>query len=236
MRRIEHFVGRRAMDIEGLGGETVEELYRNGLVHTVADLYTLDRERLLALGAGWGERSVQLVLDGIAASRERPFERVLFAIGIRHVGETVARKIARAVGSMDRLASMSEEELVRLDEVGPVIARSILDFFAAQGNRDVLERLRQQGLCFALETTDGAVPGDRLRGLTFVVSGVFRNFSRDGIKEAIERNGGKVSGSISSKTSYLLAGADMGPAKRTKAEALGVQVLDEDGFMRMIEE
>jgi DNA ligase (NAD+) len=236
MRRIEHFVGRRAMDIEGLGGETVEELYRSGLVHTVADLYTLDRERLLALGAGWGERSVQQVLDGIAASRDRPFERVLFAIGIRHVGETVARKVARAVGSMERLASMSEQELVGLDEVGPVIARSILDFFAAPGNRDVLERLRLQGLRFAAEAPLGTPSGDLLRGLTFVVSGVFRNFSRDGIKEAIERNGGKVSGSISSKTSYLLAGADMGPAKRTKAEELGVKVLDEDGFMRMIEE
>jgi DNA ligase (NAD+) len=236
MRRIEHFVGRRAMDIEGLGGETVEELYRSGLVHTVADLYTLDRERLLGLGAGWGERSVQQVLDGIAASRQRPFERVLFAIGIRHVGETVARKIARAVGGMDRLSTMSEEELVGLDEVGPVIARSILDFFAAPGNRDVLERLRQQGLRFSGEASEGTPAGDRLRGLTFVVSGVFRNFSRDGVKEAIERNGGKVSGSISSKTSYLLAGADMGPAKRAKAGELGVKVLDEDGFMRMIEE
>lgn len=234
MRRIEHFVGRKAMDIEGLGGETVEELYRSGLVHTVADLYTLDRERLLALGKGWGERSVQQVLDGIAASRQRPFERVLFAIGIRHVGETIARKIARSAGSLDKLMAMSEEELTALDEVGPVIARSILDFFAAEGNRTVVERLREQGLHFAVEAAGEAPVRDTLKGLTFVVSGVFRNFSRDSIKEAIEQNGGRVSGSISSKTSYLLAGADMGPAKRTKAEQLGVQVLDEEGFMRMI--
>ncbi|MEZ4756437.1 MAG: NAD-dependent DNA ligase LigA [Flavobacteriales bacterium] len=235
MRRIEHFVARKAMDIEGLGGETVEELYRNGLVHTVADLYTLDRDRLLALGKGWGERSVQLVLDGIAASRARPFDRVLFAMGIRHVGETVARKIARAVGSLDKLMAMSEEELTALDEVGPVIARSIIDFFAAEGNRAVVERLREQGLHFAMEATGEAPALDTLKGLTFVVSGVFRNFSRDSIKEAIEQHGGRVSGSISSKTSYLLAGADMGPAKRSKAEQLGVKVLDEEGFMRMIE-
>lgn len=235
VRRIEHFVGRKAMDIEGLGGETVEELFRSGLVRTVADLYTLERERLLALGKGWGERSVQQVLEGIAASRVRPFERVLFAIGIRHVGETVARKIARSVGSMDRLAAMSEAELTALDEVGPVIARSIVDFFAAEGNRSVVESLRNHGLRFELEASEVAPMGDRLKGLTFVVSGVFRNFSRDGIKETIERNGGKVSGSISSKTSYLLAGADMGPAKRTKAEQLGVKVLDEEAFTRMIE-
>lgn len=235
VRRIEHFVGRKAMDIEGLGGETVEELFRSGLVRTVADLYTLERERLLALGKGWGERSVQQVLEGIAASRVRPFERVLFAIGIRHVGETVARKIARSVGSMDRLAAMSEAELTALDEVGPVIARSIVDFFAAEGNRSVVESLRTHGLRFELDATEITPMGDRLKGLTFVVSGVFRNFSRDGIKETIERNGGKVSGSISSKTSYLLAGADMGPAKRTKAEQLGVKVLDEEAFTRMIE-
>jgi DNA ligase (NAD+) len=235
VRRIEHFVARKAMDIEGLGGETVEELFRSGLVRTVADLYSLDRERLLALGKGWGERSVQQVLEGIAASRVRPFERVLFAIGIRHVGETVARKIARSVGNIDRLAAMSQEELTALDEVGPVIAKSIVDFFATEGNREVLELLRAQGLRFELEASEMAPVGDRLKGLTFVVSGVFRNFSRDSIKETIEQNGGKVSGSISSKTSYLLAGVDMGPAKRAKAEELGVTVLDEEAFMRMIQ-
>jgi len=234
-RRIEHFVGRKAMDIEGLGGETVELLFRAGLIRNVADLYDLQKEQLLALGRGWGEKSAQLVVDGVAASRSVPFERVLFAIGIRHVGETVAKKIARSVGSMERLATMSQEELTAIDVVGPVIAESIIDFFAVGGNRAILERLRTQGLCMELDPSEVVSVGDRLKGLSFVVSGVFRNFSRDAIKAAIEMNGGKVSGSISSKTSFVVAGADMGPAKRTKAEALGVQVIDEDEFTRMIE-
>ncbi|HRH37384.1 MAG TPA: helix-hairpin-helix domain-containing protein, partial [Flavobacteriales bacterium] len=138
-------------------------------------------------------------------------------------------------GSMQKLASMTQEELVQLDEVGPVIAESIVDFFAVEGNRNIVERLRQHGLRMEIDPAEMVVVGDRLKGRTFVVSGVFRNFSREGIKEAIERNGGKVSGSISSKTSYVLAGADMGPAKRTKAEELKVPVIDEDEFTRMIE-
>jgi len=151
------------------------------------------------------------------------------------VGETVARKIARAVGSIDRLASLSQEELTAIDEVGPVIAESIADFFAVQGNREIIERLRTHGVRLELDPSEVVAVGDKLKGLTFVVSGVFQNFSRDGIKEAIERNGGKVSGSISSKTSYVVAGADMGPAKRTKAEQLGVPVIGEEEFTRMIE-
>ncbi len=234
-RRIEHFVSRKAMDIEGLGGETVEELFLAGLIRDVADLYDLRKEQLLALGKGWGEKSADQVLAGVAASRSVPFERVLFAIGIRHVGETVARKIARAVGDIDRLAAMIREELTALDEVGPVIAESIVDHFAVPGNRAIIERLRTHGLRMALDPAEVRITGDKLKGLTFVVSGVFRNFSRDGIKEAIEMHGGKVSGSISSKTSYVLAGADMGPAKREKAEQLGVAVIDEDAFNAMIE-
>ncbi|MBX2978978.1 MAG: NAD-dependent DNA ligase LigA [Flavobacteriales bacterium] len=234
-RRIEHFVGRKAMDIDGLGGETVEELFRAELLRNVADLYELRKEQLLQLGRGWGERSAQQVVDGVEASKQAPFERLLFALGIRHVGETVAKRIARAVGSMDRLASMTQEELTAIDVVGPVIAESIVDFFQAEGNRVIVERLRNHGLRMALDPSEVAEVGDRLKGLAFVVSGVFRNFSRESIKEAVERNGGKVSGSISSKTNYVLAGADMGPAKRTKAEQLGVPVIDEDEFMRMIE-
>lgn len=234
-RRIEHFVSRKAMDIEGLGGETVEELFKAGLIRDVADLYDLKEEQLLALGKGWGEKSARLVVGGVAKSREAPFERVLFAIGIRHVGETVAKKLARAVGSMVRLMAMSREELTALDEVGPVIAESIVDFFAVAGNRAIIDRLRANGLRMALDPAEIPEVGEKLKGLTFVVSGVFRNFSRDGIKETIERNGGKVSGSISSKTSYVVAGADMGPAKRAKAEQLGVPVIDEDAFTRMIE-
>lgn len=235
-RRIEHFVSRKAMDIDGLGGETVELLFRSDLIRNVADLYDLRKEQLLALGKGWGERSAQLVVDGIAASRSVPFERVLFAIGIRHVGETVAKKLARAVGSMEKLGSMSKEELVTIDVVGPVIAESIVDFFAVEGNRAMLDRLREKGLRFELDPAEVLPVGERLNGLSFVVSGVFRNFSRDSIKLAIESNGGKVSGSISSKTSFVVAGADMGPAKRLKADQLGVKVIDEDEFTAMIEE
>ncbi|MBP7408019.1 MAG: NAD-dependent DNA ligase LigA [Flavobacteriales bacterium] len=232
--RIEHFVGRRMMAIDGLGGETVQELVNARLIGNVADLYELKKEQLLELGKGWGEKSAQQVIAGIEASKKIPFEQVLFAIGIRHVGETVAKKIVRGAGSMQRLAAMTQEELVQLDEVGPVIAESIVDFFAVQDNRDIVDRLRQHGLRMELDPSEVVVAGDKLKGLTFVVSGVFRNFSRDGIKETIERNGGKVSGSISSKTSYVLAGADMGPAKRTKAEELKVPVIDEDEFTRMI--
>lgn len=233
--RIEHFVGRKMMAIDGLGGETVVELVRAGLVRDVADLYDLRKEQLLALGKGWGEKSAAQVIDGIAASRAVPFEQVLFALGIRHVGETVAKKIARAVGSIDRLMSMTPLELVTLDEVGEVIAQSIVDFFAAAGNRRIIERLRGAGLRFQVDAAQQQAVGDKLKGLTFVVSGVFKGYDRDGIKEAIERNGGKVSGSISKKTSFVLAGADMGPAKRQKADELGVKVIGEDDLNRMIE-
>ena len=234
--RIEHFVGRKMMAIDGLGGETVAELVQVGLIHNVADLYDLKKEQLLQLGKGWGEKSAVQVIEGIEASKKIPFEQVLFAIGIRHVGETVAKKIARSVGSMGKLAQMPLLELVGIDEVGAVIAQSIIDFFAVQGNRDIVDRLRIHGLRMEMDASAARPVGDKLKGLTFVVSGVFRNFSRDSVKEAIERNGGKVSGSISSKTSFVLAGADMGPAKRVRAEELKVKVIDEDEFKRMIEE
>ena len=234
--RIEHFVGRKMMAIDGLGGETVAELVNAGLIGNVADLYDLTEHQLLSLGKGWGERSAKQLVTGIAASLTIPFEQVLFALGIRHVGETVAKKIARAVVAMDRLMTMTKEELMAVEEVGEVIAQSILDFFAVEGNLQIVQRLRQHGVKMEVDPSTVRVVGNKLKGLTFVVSGVFQQFSRDGIKEAIERNGAKVSGSISSKTSYVLAGADMGPAKRAKAEELKVKVIDEDEFMRMINE
>lgn len=233
--RIEHFVGRKMMAIDGLGGETVVELVRAGLIHNVADLYDLRKEQLLGLGKGWGEKSAAQVIDGIAASKAVPFEQVLFALGIRHVGETVAKKIARAVLSIDRLMTMTLIDLVTIDEVGDVIAQSILDFFAVEGNRNIVERLRAAGLRFEVDASQLQPVGDKLKGLSFVVSGVFTGYDRDGVKEAIERNGGKVSGSISKKTSFVLAGADMGPAKRAKADELGVKVIGEEEFNRMIE-
>ncbi len=235
VRRIEHFVARKAMDIDGLGGETVEALFQAGLIHDVADLYDLQQSQLLELGKGWGERSTQLIIDGITASKEIPFERVLFAMGIRHVGETVAKKIARTVGSIDRLAAMTTEELTGIDEVGSVVAASITDFFAADGNRRIVERLRAAGVNFEVDPAEVKSQSDLLKGQTFVVSGVFETFTRDGIKQAIEDNGGKVSGSISKKTSFVVAGADMGPAKKAKAEELGVKVIDEVELRRMIE-
>lgn len=232
--RIEHFVGRKMMAIDGLGGETVAELVQAGLIHDVADLYDLTKEQLLGLGKGWGEKSASQVVEGIARSKTIPFEQVLFALGIRHVGETVAKKIARAVGSLDRLMALGKEELMGIDEVGEVIAQSILDFFGAAGNRRIIDRLRAAGLRFELDAAESVVVGDALKGLTFVVSGVFAGYDRDGIKAAIERNGGKVSGSISKKTSFVLAGADMGPVKRAKADELGVKVIGEEEFNRMI--
>ncbi len=234
-RRIEHFVSRRAMDIGGLGGETVQEFYAESLVRNIADLYDLTQEKILALGKGWKEKSANIVIDGLEASKQRSFEQVLFAIGIRHVGETVARKIARAVGDIDRLMTMTKEELTAIDVVGPVIAESIVDFFAVPGNREIIDRLRKHGVQMEIDPADRTEVGDKLKGLTFVVSGVFQHFSRDGIKEAIEKNGGKVSGSISSKTSFVVAGEGMGPAKRLKAEQLGVKVIGEEELKAMIE-
>ncbi len=235
VRRIEHFVARKAMDIDGLGGETVEALFQAELIHNVADLYDLTQDQLLELGKGWGERSTQLIIDGIAASKAVPFERVLFAMGIRHVGETVSKKIARAVGNMDRLAAMPMEELTGIAEVGSVVAASITEFFAAEGNRRIVERLRTAGVRFAVDPSKDKSQSDILKGQTFVVSGVFETFTRDGIKQAIEENGGKLSGSISKKTNFVVAGAGMGPAKKTKAEELGVEVIDEVELRRMIE-
>lgn len=233
-RRIEHFVSRRAMDIDGLGAETVQEFHGAGLIANVADLYELTADRILALGKGWKEKSAEKVIAGLEKSKQVPFERVLFALGIRHVGETVAKKIARGATSMERLMAMGKEELLGIGEVGEVIAESIIDFFGVPGNRRIVERLAQHGLRMEQDADDGPA-SDKLKGLSIVVSGVFRNFSRDGIKEAIERNGGKVSGSISSKTSYVVAGEGMGPAKRAKAEELKVPVIDEDELTRMIE-
>ncbi|MBK9149378.1 MAG: NAD-dependent DNA ligase LigA [Flavobacteriales bacterium] len=233
-RRIEHFVSRRAMDIDGLGAETVQEFHGAGLIANVADLYELTADRILALGKGWKEKSAEKVIAGLEKSKQVPFERVLFALGIRHVGETVAKKIARGATSMERLKAMGKDELLGIEEVGEVIAESIIDFFAVPGNQRIVERLARHGVRMEQDATEGPA-SDKLKGLSIVVSGVFRNFSRDGIKEAIERNGGKVSGSISSKTSYVVAGEGMGPAKRAKADELKVPVIDEDELTRMIE-
>jgi DNA ligase (NAD+) len=246
--RIEHFISRKAMNIEGLGSETVAGLVEKGKIQTSADLYDLTYGDLLGLEftvsdefgenpkkRSLQEKSVRNLLAGIEASKSVPFERVLFALGIRHVGETVAKKIARAKGTIDQLAASTTDELISIDEVGEKIAQSIVNWFTDPRNQQLVERLRVSGLQFESQYTAPQAISAVFAGKTFVVSGVFQHFSRDGIKAFIEQHGGKVSGSISAKTSYLVAGDDMGPAKRQKAESLGVPILVEQDFLRMSE-
>ena len=233
--RIEHFVGRRMMNIDGIGEETAAALYAVGLVRQYSDLYDLKADDLLRI-EGFGPRSAERVIDGVEASKQVPFERVVYALSIPFVGETTAKKIARAVGSIDELMSWSAERLESIEDVGPRIARSIIEYFEAPVNRENIERLRAAGVQLAMPAGYAEAAGDKLAGKTFVISGVFSRHSRDEYKELIERNGGKNSGSISKKTDYVLAGENMGPAKLEKATKLGVPVIDEDTFLQMIGE
>lgn len=231
--RMEHFVGRRAMNIDSLGAETIDQLYRAGLIKTIADLYDLKKEQLLTLDR-MAEKSAQNLLDGLEASKQVPFERVLYAIGIRHVGETTAKKIAKKVKSLDVLMGLGKEELLHIDEVGGIIAESIADYFTSEENRRMIGRLKQAGLTFELSKEQQQAGSEKLKGLTFVISGVFNAHSRDQLKDMIEFHGGKNSGSISGKTSYLLAGENMGPEKLKKAQNLGVKIISEEEFVKMI--
>lgn len=230
--RIEHFVGRRMMNIDGIGEETAAALFNAGLVANYSDLYDLKVSDLLTLD-GFAQRSAERVVAGIADSRQVPFERVVFALSIPNVGETTARKIARAVGNIDQLMSWTAERLATIEDVGPIIAQSIVDFFANDVNRRNVERLRAAGVKMQVDAP--ATPAvDTLGGKAFVISGVFVHNSRDRYKELIEQNGGRNVGSISSKTDYVLAGANMGPAKLEKATKLGIPIIDEDTFLAMI--
>lgn len=231
--RMEHFVSRRAMNIDSLGAETLDQLYAAGLVKNISDLYELKKEDLLKLER-MAEKSAQNLMVGIEASKQVPFERVLYAIGIRHVGETTAKKIARKVKSLDVLIHADREQLLAIDEVGEIIADSIQYYFAEDENRRIIERLKVAGLQFSLSEEQQSGGSEKLKGFTFVISGVFTKFSRDQLKELIELNGGKNSGSISGKTSYVLAGENMGPEKLKKAESLGVKIISEDDFEKMI--
>ena len=233
--RIEHFVGRRMMNIDGIGEETAAALYAVGLVRQYSDLYDLKADDLLRI-EGFGPRSAERVIDGVEASKQVPFERVVYALSIPFVGETTAKKIASAVGSIDELMSWSAERLESIEDVGPRIARSIIEYFEAPVNRENIERLRAAGVQLAMPEGYTEAAGDKLAGKTFVISGVFSRHSRDEYKELIEHNGGKNSGSISKKTDYVLAGENMGPAKLEKATKLGVPVIDEDTFLQMIGE
>lgn len=232
--RIEHFVGRRMMNIDGIGDETAAALYAAGYVRNAGDLYDLDRDKLLTL-EGFGPRSAERVMEGLAASREVPFERVLFALSIPYVGETTAKRIARSVGSIDRLAAMSAAELTAIEDVGPRIAESIIEYFSIETNRRTIERLRAAGLQFETAVAANAALSDTLAGKSFVISGVFARHSRDEYKSLIEAHGGKNVGSISKKTDYILAGENMGPAKLEKAKSLGIPIIGEDEFLAMID-
>lgn len=229
--RIEHFVGRRMMDIDGIGEETAEVLYSNGMVKNIGDIYELTKEKLMTLER-FGERSAERIMEGIEASRNVPFERVVFALSIPGVGETMAKKIAATVGSMDRLMTMSQDELEAIEDVGPHIAESILEYFGIPENRENIERLRAAGLQFKAE--EKKMLSERLAGKSIVISGVFTHHSRDDYKKLIEAHGGKNVGSISKNTDFVLAGENMGPAKLEKATKLGVPIIDEDTFLKMI--
>lgn len=230
--RLEHFVSRKAMNIDTLGPERLELLYSAGLVRNVADLYDLRREQLVGLGtdATIQDKGADNLLVALEASKQVPFERVVFALGIRYVGEVGAKKLARYFKNIDALMSASEEELAQVEDVGEVTARAVADWFAKEEHRTIIERLRAAGLQMSGQW---AATGGPLEGMTLVVSGVFEHFSRDEIKADIERHGGKVSGSISGKTTYLLAGEKMGPEKLKKAEKLGVKILSEAEYLQM---
>lgn len=232
--RIEHFVTRKAMNIN-IGPETVEDLFNVGLVKNIADLYDLRITDLLTLER-WAEKSARNLMNSLRESKAVPFERVLYALGIRYVGETVAKRLASSFHSIDRLMEASFEQLVDVDEIGDRIAQSVVAYFSDEENRQIVERLRAQGLQMEVSEEVLANRSERLKGLTFVISGTFTQHSRDEYKAMIEQHGGKNTGSVSGKTSYILAGENMGPAKLEKAAKLGVRIIREDEFLKMIEE
>lgn len=231
--RIEHFISRRAMNIDSLGPETIDEYYRRGLIHNIADLYDIRVEQIN--GDGSRQKSAQKVVDGIEASKQVPFERVVFALGIRFVGETSARLLARHFKDIDHLAAATLQELTDIDGVGEVIAKSVITYFHNPINMEIVNRLRAYGLQMSLSEEQMHAASTKLAGKSIVISGVFTHHSRDEYKRIIEQNGGKNVGSISGKTSFILAGDNMGPAKLQKAEKLGVPIVDEETFLEMIE-
>ncbi|MFY8068750.1 MAG: NAD-dependent DNA ligase LigA [Flavobacterium sp.] len=231
--RIQHFISRKAMDIDGLGGETVALLFSAGLVTNYADLYELKKEQIIPLER-MAEKSAENLVNGIEKSKTIPFERVLYALGIRYVGETVAKKLAKHYKSIDAIAQASIMDLILVDEIGEKIAQSVVQFFDNQENRLIIERLKQYGV--QLESgAEEALLSEKLKGKTFVVSGVFELFSRDELKKAIEDNGGKVGSSISAKTDFVIAGDNMGPAKLEKANQLKIAIISEVDFKNMVE-
>ena len=232
--KIEHFVSRKAMNIDGLGSETIDQFYQEGMIHNIADLYTLKAPDIACLER-MGKKSAVNIMEGIRASKEVPFERVLFALGIRFVGETTAKTLAKAFRSIDALAEASLDDLMQVDEIGARIAQSILQYFADARNREIIERLREAGVQMQMAEQDSSEYTDKLAGKSIVISGVFAHHSRDEYKDMIEKNGGKNVGSISKKTTFILAGENMGPSKLEKAQKLGVPIINEDEFLKMLE-
>ena len=232
--KIEHFVSRKAMNIDSLGAETIDQFYQEGLIATIADLYSLKAPEIARLER-MGKKSALNILDGIRTSKEVPFERVLFALGIRFVGETTAKTLAKAFRTIDALKEATLEDLVQVDEIGARIAQSVMQYFADEKNLQVIEKLREAGVQMQMEELDMSEFTDKLAGKSIVISGVFTHHSRDEYKNLIEKNGGKNVGSISKKTSFILAGENMGPSKLEKAEKLGVPIVSEDEFLQMIE-
>ncbi len=231
--RLEHFVARKAMDIDSIGKETILQLFETGLVHQVNDFYALTFEQLVGLDR-MGEKSAQNMLAGLAASKAISFERVLFALGIRHVGETIAKTLSKQFPSIEQLALATYDDLVAIHEIGDRIARQVVDWFENPENQRVIDALKAHGLQLSRDTADDAVVSDRLVGLNFVISGVFERYERDELKALIEQHGGKVLSGVSGKTHFLLAGEGMGPSKLQKAEQLGVRIIDEMAFENMI--
>jgi DNA ligase (NAD+) len=231
--RIEHFIQRKAMDIESLGERTIDQLYTLGLVKSPADLYDLEKEDVLRL-EGFKDKSVKNLLDGVSASKERPFENVLFAIGIRYVGKTVAEKLARYFKTIDNLSKASFDELINAPEVGEKIARSVFDFFQKAENKQEISRLKKAGLKFESDEKEPEKESDILGNKSFVISGTFEKYERDQLQEIILKNGGRVLSAVSGKLDYLLAGDNMGPAKKEKAEKLGVTIISEKDFEKLL--
>ena len=245
--RIEHFVSRRAMNIDSLGQGKTELLIRKGKISNIADLYDLSHDDLIGLEKtitdpqtgksrtlSFREKTVSNILDAIRASKEVPFERVLYALGVRHLGETMARKLARQFGNIDNLVRAGREELIQVDDVGDKVASSIVAHFNDPGNMAILDRLRNAGLNFSCEETQATTSNSTLSGMAFVISGVFQQHSRDEIRQHIENLGGEVKSSVSSKTDYLVAGENMGPEKRKKAESLGIPIINEEELLTML--
>jgi DNA ligase (NAD+) len=233
--KMQHFIGRKAMNIDGLGDETIETMYQKGFISHISDIYTLkEHSDDLKKMDRFGERSITNMLEGIESSKEMPFDKVLFGLGIRYVGATVAKKLAVHFKNIDNLAAASFEELNAAEEIGERIAISIMEYFADEHHKAEIEKLKAAGLQFVTEEKEVNLASEALSGKTFIISGVFEKYSRDELKDIIEQNGGKIVSSISAKLNYLVAGDNMGPAKLEKATRLNITIINDDQLLEMI--